>query len=118
VHIRLRFLLAGALAALAVAGCSSAPVEDVKSGEPKAAGSAMTAAPEGAPEGATAQAQNLAEQAEKVMLDPAVPPREKYPQALKMFREALQLDPNNALAKDGIKLIEDIYKSMGRPVPE
>jgi tetratricopeptide (TPR) repeat protein len=52
------------------------------------------------------------------MLDPAVPPREKYPQALKMFREALQLDPNNALAKDGIKLIEDIYKSMGRPVPE
>jgi Flp pilus assembly protein TadD len=99
-HIRLRFLLAGALAALAVAGCSSAPVEDVKSGEPKAAGSAMTAAPEGAPEGATAQAQNLAEQ------------------ALKMFREALQLDPNNALAKDGIKLIEDIYKSMGRPVPE
>jgi hypothetical protein len=116
--IRLRILLTGALAALAVAGCSTAPIEDVKSGEPKAVGSAMTAAPDGAPEGATAQAQNLAEQAEKVMLDPAIPPREKYPQALTMFREALQLDPDNTLAKDSIKLIEDIYKSMGRPVPE
>ncbi len=52
------------------------------------------------------------------MLDPALAPREKYPQALVMFRDALQIDPNNALAKDSITLIEDIYTSMGRPVPE
>ena len=52
------------------------------------------------------------------MLDPALAPREKYPQALVMFRDALQIDPNNTLAKDSITMIEDIYKSMGRPVPE
>jgi hypothetical protein len=35
-----------------------------------------------------------------------------------MFRDVLEIDPNNALAKDSIKLIEDIYASMGRPVPK
>lgn len=64
------------------------------------------------------QAQTLAEEAEKIMLDPTLAPREKYPKSLGMFRDALEIDPNNALAKDSIKLIEDIYASMGRPVPE
>lgn len=77
----------------------------------------MTMAPEGSAD-KQMQAQNLAEKAEKIMLDPALPPREKYPQALVMFRDALQIDPNNTLAKDSIKIIEDIYKGMGRPVPE
>jgi len=52
------------------------------------------------------------------MLDPALPPREKYPKALAMFRNALKIDPDNALAKDGVNLIEDVYRSMGRPVPQ
>lgn len=43
--------------------------------------------------------------------------KEKYPKALGMFRDALEIDPNNALAAKNITLIEDIYKSMGRPVP-
>lgn len=123
--IRPRILLAGAVAALALAGCTTAATEDKRTEEPTAAGSSMTVAPEGAPGSAPAvsadkqkQAQSLAEQAEKVMLDPALAPREKYPQALKMFRESLEIDPNNALAKDSIKLIEDIYTSMGRPLPE
>ena len=91
-------------------------------GETTAAGSSMTAASEAsAPavsEAMQKQAQTLAEEAEKIMLDPTLAPREKYPKSLGMFRDALEIDPNNALAKDGIKLIEDIYTSMGRPVPE
>jgi hypothetical protein len=64
------------------------------------------------------RAQQLAEDAQKIMLDPGLPPREKYPKALAMFRDALKIDPGNALAQDGVKLIEDVYKSMGRPVPQ
>ena len=64
------------------------------------------------------QAQQLAEEAEKIMLDPALAPKDKYPKALGMFRDALKIDPNNVLSKKSITLIEDIYKSMGRPVPQ
>ena len=125
--IRVRLLFAGACAALAVAGCSAAATEDKKAEAPTATGSSMTVAPD---EGAKAdgdpapaisdpqqQAQQLAEEAEKIMLDPALAPREKYPKALGMFRDALEIDPSNALAAASITLIEDIYKSMGRPVP-
>ncbi len=101
-------------AALALTGCSTAPTEGTNGGEAASAGSSATAVPEANKK----QAQQLAEDAEKVMLDPALPPREKYPKALGMFRNALTIDPGNALAKDSIKLIEDIYKGMGRPVPE
>jgi hypothetical protein len=45
------------------------------------------------------QAQQRAEEAEKIMLD------------------ALEIEANNALAAKSITLIEDIDKSMGRPVP-
>lgn len=120
-------LLAGALiAVLSVAGCTAAPTGGEKAAESKAVGSTMTdgdgkAAEPAAPavsEDKQNQAQKLAENAEKVMLDPDLAPREKYPKALGMFRDALEIDPNNALAKEGVQLIEDIYKSMGRPVPQ
>ena len=126
--IRVRLLLAGACAALAVAGCSTAATEDKKAEAPTATGSSMTVAPgDDATADASApavtaeqqqQAQQLAEQAEKIMLDPALAPKDKYPKALGMFRDALEIDPNNALSKKSITLIEDIYKSMGRPVPQ
>lgn len=116
--IRHRTLLlaaaAAAAAAFALAGCSTAPTEGAKGGQSASAGSSVTAVSEANKK----EAQQLAEDAEKVMLDPALPPREKYPKALGMFRDALKIDPDNALAKDSIKLIEDIYKGMGRPVPE
>lgn len=112
--IRQRTLLVATAAALALTGCSTAPTEGTNGGEAASAGSSATAVPEANKK----QAQQLAEDAEKVMLDPALPPREKYPKALGMFRNALTIDPGNALAKDSIKLIEDIYKGMGRPVPE
>ena len=126
--IRVRLLLAGACAALTVAGCSTAATEDKKAEAPTATGTSMTVAPgDGATADASApavseeqqqQAQQLAEEAEKIMLDPALAPKDKYPKALGMFRDALEIDPNNALSKKSITLIEDIYKSMGRPVPQ
>lgn len=109
--IRVRLLLAGACAALTVAGCGAAATDDKKAGDPTATVSSMTAAQQ-------QQAQQLAEEAEKIMLDPALAPKDKYPKALGMFRDALEIDPNNALAAKSITLIEEIYKSMGRPVPQ
>ena len=47
-----------------------------------------------------------------------VPPREKYPKALGLYRRAAKIDPNNATAQAGIGQIEDIYRSMQRPIPE
>lgn len=113
--IRVRLLFAGVGAALAVAGCGAAATEDKKAEAPTATDSSRTVVPANSDQ--QQQAQQLAEQAEKIMLDPALAPKEKYPKALGMFRDALEIDPNNALAAKNITLIEDIYKSMGRPVP-
>jgi tetratricopeptide (TPR) repeat protein len=52
-----------------------------------------------------------------VMMSPNLIPKDKYPQALKLFREALKVDPGHKQAKANKTMIEDIYKSMGRPVP-
>lgn len=123
-----------ALAAFAIlGGCAPAAPEAKPAADPHAG---IDAASVAGKEGASAEkpteepsappvsaekqkeAEKMAKDAEKVMLDPKLPPKEKYPQSLKMFRKALEVDPNNKLAKDSVKLIEDIYASMGRPVPE
>ncbi len=44
-------------------------------------------------------------------------PKVKYPTALKHYREALKLDPNNKDAQENANQIIDIYKMMGREVP-
>jgi tetratricopeptide (TPR) repeat protein len=53
-----------------------------------------------------------------MMVNPQLPPRMKYPGALKHFRRALALNPKHAKAAEERKMIEDIYKQMGRPVPQ
>ncbi len=51
------------------------------------------------------------------MTSPLLGAKVKYPRALRLYREALKLDPNNKEAKANKKMIEDIYRSMGRPIP-
>jgi tetratricopeptide (TPR) repeat protein len=45
-------------------------------------------------------------------------PFQKYPNALRQYRKVLVYDAANADAKKKIAVIENIYKSMGRPVPQ
>jgi tetratricopeptide (TPR) repeat protein len=53
-----------------------------------------------------------------LMNNAALPPRQKYPDALRAFRKAVELDKENKKAKEGADMIEGIYKQMGRPVPQ
>jgi len=52
------------------------------------------------------------------MYNESLPPRQRYAPALKQYREVLVYDPANKDAKTKIDLIENIYKQMGRPVPQ
>ena len=52
------------------------------------------------------------------MFNDTLAPKVKYPNALKHYREVLKLDPNNQDAKDNAQQIIDIYKMMGREVPQ
>ena len=47
-----------------------------------------------------------------------LPPREKYRGSLTKYRRALELNPKHANAAKEKKQIEDVYKSMGMPVPK
>ena len=42
----------------------------------------------------------------------------KYRDALRLYREALKLEPDNREAANNRDLIEGIYRSMGRPIPK
>lgn len=53
-----------------------------------------------------------------VMNSPSMAPKDKYTSSLRLYREALKTDPNNKVAKTNSKMIEDIYRSMGRPIPK
>jgi tetratricopeptide (TPR) repeat protein len=52
------------------------------------------------------------------MYNESLPPFQKYPNALRQFRKALEYDKENKKATANIATIEGIYKSMGRPVPQ
>lgn len=52
-----------------------------------------------------------------LMFDANLSPKKKYRPALQRYRRVLELDPNNAEAQKNKKQIEDIYESMGMPVP-
>ena len=44
-------------------------------------------------------------------------PHEKYPAALRLYRQVLAVDPSNPDAKAAAETIVKIYKQMARPVP-
>jgi len=52
-----------------------------------------------------------------IMNNDNLPPRMKYPGALKLYRRALVLNPKHVEAAKNKALIEGIYKDMGRPIP-
>ena len=57
------------------------------------------------------------EAANFLMFQADLPPKKKYRPALKRYRRVLELDPENKEAFANKKQIEDIYESMGRPIP-
>lgn len=74
-----------------------------------------------APNNATARktyAEAIAQLGRSTMLDQAIPAMRRYPAALQMQRRALALDPSNKVALADKKQIEDVYKSMKRPIPK
>ncbi len=60
----------------------------------------------------------LLAKADSIMFDDSLPPRTKYPDALRTYRKVLTVDKDNKKAQSNISTIEGIYRSMGRPVPE
>jgi hypothetical protein len=52
------------------------------------------------------------------MFEANLSPKKKYKPALKRYRRVLELDPSNKEAADNKKQIEDIYQSMGMPIPD
>jgi hypothetical protein len=53
-----------------------------------------------------------------VMTDPNLSPRVKYRTALKQFRRVMELDPSHQQAGTEKEMIENIYRQMGRPIPQ
>lgn len=53
-----------------------------------------------------------------LMFEADLPPKDKYKPALQRYRRVLELDPKNDEAITNKKQIEDIYISMGKPIPE
>jgi tetratricopeptide (TPR) repeat protein len=56
--------------------------------------------------------------ATRTMTADSLPPRMKYPTALRLYREVLKVEPKNYEAKNNSEMIISIYKSMGRPIPK
>ena len=65
-----------------------------------------------------ALADALLAKGDSFMYNEQLPPRMKYPSALKAYRQVLVYDKANKKAQTQIATIEGIYKSMGRPVPQ
>ena len=55
--------------------------------------------------------------AEGIMRSISLKPKQKYPKALKLYREVLKIDPKNKIARVNRDLIIGIYKEMGRKIP-
>jgi tetratricopeptide (TPR) repeat protein len=53
-----------------------------------------------------------------LMFEANLSPRKKYKPALQRYRRVLELDPSHSEAKENKQQIEDIYQSMGMPIPD
>jgi len=53
-----------------------------------------------------------------LMFEANLTPKKKYRPALKRYKRVVELDPNNAEANENKAQIEDIYRSMGMPIPD
>jgi hypothetical protein len=51
------------------------------------------------------------------MFEANLPSKKKYRPALARYRRVLELDPSNKEAKENKEQIEEIYESMGMPIP-
>lgn len=65
-----------------------------------------------------AHAASLTALAHGLMGDTDIPPAKRYPDALILLRKAVVLDPTNKDASSAKKMIEDAYKSAGKPLPK
>ncbi len=52
-----------------------------------------------------------------LMFEADLSPKKKYKPALARYNKVLEIDPKNAEAIENKKQIEDIYQSMGLPIP-
>ncbi len=52
------------------------------------------------------------------MYNESLPPRQKYAPALRQYRAVVAVEPSNKDAQNKITLIENIYRQMGRPIPQ
>jgi hypothetical protein len=52
-----------------------------------------------------------------LMFEANLPSKKKYRPALTRYRRVLELDPSNKEAKENKEQIEEIYESMGMPIP-
>ncbi len=52
-----------------------------------------------------------------LMFEANLSPKKKYKPALQRYNKVLEIDPKNAEAMENKKQIEDIYQSMGMPIP-
>ncbi|HMS63648.1 MAG TPA: hypothetical protein PKD83_00180 [Ignavibacteria bacterium] len=60
----------------------------------------------------------LMEAANYLMFQSTLPPKQKYKPALNYYNKILEIDPKNEEALANKKQIEEIYESMGMPVPK
>jgi tetratricopeptide (TPR) repeat protein len=116
---RFLFGVAGALTlSLALAG----PVEDaqklIKDGKYDEAIALLEKANTKQPATVQALAQAHMAKADYFMNNDQLPPARRYTTALREYRKVLEYDKTNKKAQDNVKMIEDIYKSMGREIPK
>jgi tetratricopeptide (TPR) repeat protein len=120
--LRSGLLLLGATAILTLSFALAGPVEDsqklLKDGKYDEAIALLEKSDQKQPAIAKALAQAHMAKADYFMNNNQAAPRIKYTTALAEYRKVLVYDRTNKKAQDNIKMIEDIYKSMGRPIPQ